>query len=468
MQRHATAVQGKTARRSKLADFVRDYRAKAGLTQAGLACLLGIESLQYVSKLETGRIVVPSKEFLGALATHTGQSVDQLLTLSRRSVAQPAGGPSWREDEASDRPVKLVFGHCLWGAPIFLAAHRGMIPQFLVASYALRDEPSRSAQPCWIVPDEVAVETPGPGATRAVPWSAVKILDMLEKEEIDLGAIPGNIIWGRGAYQRFMRIGTIVDSATGCTFVCKAGTFEVADSLLSTRDLFKLLLGYVERHDAEVRIAVEVGTVADTYLCRVLDPAEEILKLSQQNRGLIDAAERLSVDRVRWHCESSTLATMSFDALGELCADTEKANLLGVITWEPHASWLHAQDRSRDGVCSIRLHFSPDNRGQLTPVSFDLVMLRTSEIRPPLRLALIKLMQRLWQNATLLSELDGTSFNQEHLARVGEYFGFGARARRGRPLQQELDNVLRAIQNVRYCVHWAMETQALVAAMPAA
>jgi hypothetical protein len=170
----------------------------------------------------------------------------------------------------------------------------------------------------------------------------------------------------------------------------------------------------------------------------------------------------LTPDRLRWHCENSAFATSSYGELQEQCAASEHADLLGVITWEPHATWLEQQADANGVLCRFPLHFSPDQRGRLALVSFDLVMLRTSGLSRAMRLALAKLMQKLWQNAALLSELEGTSFDREYLGRIAYYFGLPHSSQGAERTREHFASTLTAIQSIRYSVHWAMESQSVI------
>jgi hypothetical protein len=95
-------------------------------------------------------------------------------------------------------------------------------------------------------------------------------------------------------------------------------------------------------------------------------------------------------------------------------------------------------------------------------MSFDIVTLRSSALTDTLRLALTKLLQRIWQNSTVLSELDGTSFDTDPLNRIAAYFGLLGPA--DRPYANN-DRVRAAIDGIRYSTHWAMESQALIHAV---
>lgn len=256
---------------TRLSEFVSEYRLQEGLTQVELERALDIAGPHYVSKVETGRVVRPSRKFIQSMAAKTDRSEQELRSLSREPLLLDATQGA-EKSGASAAQYRLAFGHCLWGAPIFLAAHRGMVPEFSVASYSISDsEDYGSDTPVWIQPEDYDVEVPGPGSQQTRPWSAVKVLDLVEKEIVHVGVVPGNVIWGRGINQRFLRLGSIVDSTTGCTFICDASKFSVNANVLSTRELFDFVSSYVLQNNTAVRVAVEVGTVADIYLQKMFD-----------------------------------------------------------------------------------------------------------------------------------------------------------------------------------------------------
>ncbi|MGH8655369.1 MAG: hypothetical protein ACREYE_25790 [Gammaproteobacteria bacterium] len=177
-------------------------------------------------------------------------------------------------------------------------------------------------------------------------------------------------------------------------------------------------------------------------------------------RMSIDPAA-LRADRISWHCESSTLARVSFEELKEQCRREQNAELLGIITWEPHASWLRMLETSGTSLLKVPLYFSPDQAGRMKHMSFDLVMLRTATLDDEKRAALLRLFQKVWQNAVLLSEMDGSSFDTDPLTRIGVYFGFMDKSNAARTSPALLDKVRAAVQGIRYSVHLAMESQLL-------
>ena len=448
--------------RSRLSEFVREYRLEKGLTQIELERALGIAGPHYVSKVETGRIASPSRKFVKSMAEQTGRSEQELRSLSREPLQQNT--QSLDQNGVSSAPFRLAFGHCLWGAPVFLAAHRGMIPEFSVASYSLqKPEDQAESTPAWIQPEVYDMEVPGPGAECARAWSAVKVLDLVEKEIVHIGVVPGNVIWGRGINQRFMRLGSIVDSTTGCTFICDSSKFSINARVLSTRELFNHISKYVLKNNTSVRIAVEVGTVADIYLQKIFEHASESHSAENDSKERADLSKTLLPENMRWHCESGELAHASFNELKKRCFAETGSELLGVISWEPHVNWLETSQSAEASLKKFPLHFSPNGQGQISHMSFDLVTLRTAHFNHELRSALIKLMQKLWQNATLLSELDGTGFDTDPVRRVAKYFGFSDIETNDIALNmRDAEKVRSAVQGIRYSVHWAMENQSSI------
>src|SRR5262249_40529907 len=110
------------------------------------------------------------------------------------------------------------FGHSLWGAPIFHAAHEGRLSDFAITSFARTSSSGivSGGDLVWIEPRK-SMPAPGPGNSDLVALSAAGILALLRQGEADIGAIPGNIV----PENTFIRIATVVDSAAGCAFVCE-------------------------------------------------------------------------------------------------------------------------------------------------------------------------------------------------------------------------------------------------------
>lgn len=428
-----------------LAQFVRTVRYGAGVTQSELADVLGNVSPQYISKIETGRIKKPTRTFLQSIAEFSQTPMTELASMLSVSRSVADNDATYR-----GRQYRLVFGHCLWGAPIFLAAHRGMLPEFQVASFSKRSD----RQPAWITADAKIEQAPRPGSLDCEPWSAVRILDALEKEEIDVGAVPGNILWGRRRFQRFSKIGTVVDSATGCTFVANSALIDMPPAVISTRKFGELIMSARRRLGKDVRVGVETGTVAEDYLHHAF---------TEPNRALPPSELSIAPSDIAWHCENSELVSRTFEDLSAQCRNEHSAELLGMVTWEPHASWLanSSIDSTSKPLIKLPLYFNPDSAGRLTHMSFDLVTLITTAIDSETRVAFSKLIQKVWQNAVLLTEMDGSSFDTDPLNRVARYFGYASADNLSR---RALDDVRKAVAGIRYSVHWAMESPLLAEA----
>src|ERR1043165_167421 len=199
--------------RTQLGARLRRFREKEALTLDQLRGRLGFGTIDYISKVENGRIKQPKQRFLEALANVMNTTVEELAELS---VSPAPEAPLAEPIPRLSRPTlfKLVFGHSLWGAPIFEAAHGERIPQFNVTSFAEPDIDCSVATTKlgWIQPNST-FPTPRPGSG-LVALSAANVVALLRRGEADVGALPGNIV-----PSDFIRVGTVVDSVAGCTFV---------------------------------------------------------------------------------------------------------------------------------------------------------------------------------------------------------------------------------------------------------
>ena len=106
---------------------------------------------RYVSKVESGQIRRPHRDFFEALSRVTAVSVEEL----KRRASEPA---SVAVPTTPRREPRILFGHALWGVPVFLAAAGGYLPGFKVASLKPNDGIER-----WI--------EPGSGLAAFANWS---------------------------------------------------------------------------------------------------------------------------------------------------------------------------------------------------------------------------------------------------------------------------------------------------------
>src|SRR6266849_2294078 len=182
-----------TGRRTLLSNLLRDYRLEHRLKQTDLQKRLGCGP-GYISKVETGLIGTPESEFLRALSRETGKTVDELVGLSQQAEESSEVDQLIPRLPVARHEFKLAFGHSLWGAPLFHAAHEGRIPEFAVTSSARSKSSGVDfSQPVWIEADRI-VQSPGPGISELAALSSVDVLTLLRRGEADVGALPGNIV----------------------------------------------------------------------------------------------------------------------------------------------------------------------------------------------------------------------------------------------------------------------------------
>jgi transcriptional regulator with XRE-family HTH domain len=448
-------------RKTLLSKFLREYRKQNNLKQIELQEKLGYGRQGYISKIETGLIGTPDAEFLKALAREVGKTVDELIALSRQPEESEETDQLLPQITVPENEFKLVFGHSLWGAPIFHAAYEGRIQEFAVTSFASLNPQAglRRLEPIWITPTQIA-RTPGPGVSDLAAFSAVDVLTLLRKGEADVGAVPGDIV-----PEDFIRIGTIVDSAAGCTFVCRKEKFEEWEKegshrprrqssreaptstglnpmVFDTNDLCKII---ENENDAgkKVRIGVEENTIAYEYLKDICEQ---------------DRTHPLQVKDVKWKLRSSELAIKSVTTLERECrSEYPPSDLIGVIVWEPHATWMTLIENAETGreLKKVPIHFTPSSLGRPHHLSYELVIRqnRIGRMNPrekELRSAVSKLMYELWDSANRLNKLSKWSVDHGMIEQLAEYFRFaGDDAEDG-----AIERTLNAVGSILYSVRW--------------
>lgn len=423
MPRTTTRQRGPT----QLSEMVKAKRELEGWTQQQLDAQLGLKK-QYVAKLESGRIKVPGQEILGALAQFLGVSTDHLARAASRTAGEQADGHALVvAPQTGGRPsptLRLVFGHCTWAAPIVLALANGHIRDvnLLTASFAPADDADELVWWSHVEferlrdPDAtVEVPTPrrelkiplDPGAAPPVPLaeekkvlatiSARRALRLLELGKAEMAVIPASII---NREDPLDVLATIVDSATGCTFIsrhpCQSDDHkdsQTTQDAMSTSELaqslgihFKGLTSLDGSSTGNPRpmIAAESRTVAADYL-------KDIARhLGKEARDL------------HWSVDTALLQTHSFKELELMCQNDVGGQLLGVVAWEPHASWIcHRQDPL---LLKRLLQLSPSVTCAPLHLTFDLVVHRQSTI--PMR-DLWHIVAGLWKAAGQIRRLDG-------------------------------------------------------------
>jgi transcriptional regulator with XRE-family HTH domain len=463
----------KSQRITALGDFVRKLRKEKGWSQKELDEKLGLKNRPgYVSKIETGTLQKPDDDFFVALARLVAKPIDDLKELSaRRFSPNPGASEPLSRLAASAHPYKIAFGHCIWGAPLVFAVGKGLIPQFETTSFADKDGPV-FVNEGWM---KGAMKVPGPFSPdpKLESLSANNVLRMLERGEVDLAAVPGNVLVD-SRLSWLVRVATLVDSASGCSLVCDhsileslrrqatkrsmdaARHCEESEDGVSAEDLGQLLVRQHEGDRAKhSRLALELGTVAEGLLRDAL--------------ARIDAKKAADI---WWNVvlpfSNSDLALENTMRVAR--EEYVKGNAgLGIITWEPHATWTVTFNPS---MSKCPIHFRRGPNGRPTHLTFELVMRRddANSVEPrsrELRLAIYRLVQHLGDCAERLNRIDTDSLAADQQAVVlnGQYFNLskdknGKHAEKivEKPLFYGRDaygDTISAIGGVRYAVHWA-------------
>lgn len=466
-----------TASPTLLGERLRQWRKDNQLTQTDVKGRLASRgwvdgSVDYLSKIETGRIKrSPDEAFLAALALEWNQNIDQV-----RGLCAPRGDSHGILEQSalpsSTGAFKLVFGHSLWGAPLFEAAHGGYIKNFQMASF-FHDLPADgSSTPilAWVKPGE-QFPTPRPRSTLAA-LSASDVVELLRKKEADVGALPGTVAKENDDLEI---VGTIVDSVAGCTFVCEAdkldewqkeGLLVPPKSLrrqqpddrdnrpftspVSTRDLYEV---FRFEKGTKSRISFRVGAEEDTVAYDFLRDA-----CDQDRKATILLRD------IHWHFRTRDLTQVSFGALKRDCQERVHAKLVGAIVWEPHATWMRLLQDKTAQLRKIPLNFAPGELGRPKHYTYVVVVPRNlltdrNSRRRELINAIAELMAVLDTRAERLNNLSPNRRSETDLERLSRYFGLIKDHDDGSPL---LDWTLDAVGSILYSVRWTTRGRDLV------
>jgi transcriptional regulator with XRE-family HTH domain len=454
-------------RRTLLGKLLRDYRLKNELTQTELQLRLGCGGQGYISKVETGLIATPDSDFLAAMAKEVKKDVAELIALSQQPEEPEVVDQPLPKMSVSSHEFRLAFGHSLWGAPIFHATFEGRIPEFAVTSFAKANgkggiDPSNLI---WLEPGFIP-SSPGPGNDDLSALASVDVLTLLRQGKVDVGAIPGNIV-----PEDFVRIGTIVDSAAGCTLVCTGQQFPQlkeyegfqsnqrgnknskvsgtsADSMaLETRALADLI-NNEKRRDKIARIGVEENTIADEFLRDICDR---------------DPSNKLVLKDLKWHLRSSELSGKSLSRLRKECAaERHGSDLLGVIVWEPHASWMTiiGESEGDETLRKVPIHFSPSELGRPHHLSYEIVIRgnkigRMNPKEKELRAAVSNLLYELWDSGNRLNKLRKDSADNGTIEQLAKYYKLNGLA--DEVNDQTIERTLKAVGSILYSVRWDVQ-----------
>jgi len=502
---------------SMLAELVRTQRERMALSQDEFLAELGFARKQYQSKVETGAIKVPDEAYLSGLSRLVKRPVAELKRLSTlQAGGRLPSGLSGLDPLVFDRDgageFGLFFGHCVWAAPLFLAASVGRNTSFRMVSYGSRSAPDQPYVPSSIkFVEHIAAEPSLTGDLKPYTAADVKQLMLNKKGGIHVGAMPGEVI-DDDFREEFFSLGTLVDSAAGCTLVCRTADYQDWRHLLGitapaagaplsssrdpransrnprssnqtkaaqrstathlqTRDLGRLL-GLLERRRAErgdkspqpgrFKVGVETETVAERFLDDACGHATQLSIDDRHYRIDREKEEVLKFDLNRiawnfrhpdlWQYRNEEAKRGAFARLEEDFArrypepepgQAERPELIGVITWEPQASWL---DDHQGKFTKIPLSFSPTRLVRPNHLTFELVVQRASVLPGAPRArelgqALLVLMEDLAAMGRKLNKLTPESQDPELIRRLMWYFDF-----------EDPEETLAAVGSVRYTV----------------
>jgi len=446
-------------RPTELSRFVRDFRERSGYSQSELLVLLNRElpghplPPKYVSIVETGARLNLEARFFSALSKLSGQSIERLQTQQRIPIqSAPASGSLGSPPPSY--PVRIACGHVIWAAPILAAAIDGRLPGISIATFAeskMDAELLSADKAVWVesgkwpvLPRDLEglrMKVPAPlrkEESPSWPLSARDVLRWLREGNVDIIGVPGGLVEHN---RDFMRIGRIVDSATGCTLVCSK---ELSDRLQPNERATwpyqtvttDQLCATLSAGDSAWRIGAEEGTVAWQFLEAAC---------MKGGRDLSD---------IPWDCPNRVLTTSSFGMLQSRLRSEmrdDDIRLAGVVTWEPHASWLI--DQSEEEPRAFPMQLSPNHRGEPRHLTFDLFILRRRSEDPLLGRVVDDLLWKSWQAAIELQQLSSATFNP-HMKALSAYYSVG-----GKSKKEISENLTRMIGGCRFAVSMDIENQ---------
>ncbi len=422
--------KAKTHPRTKFAEFLR--KARGEFTQGEfqekyLDC--GPAKNQYLSKVETGIIRQPNDGFLQAVSDYTKTPLSELRQMCEESAESA---------ERGENQFRLLFGHCIWAAPLVLVAREGKLPMFKFASFGRKEDDTWNFGNTWIKGDSMG-DIPGRGANLPT-MSGHDVRILLEKGQADVAALPWEVIERNDL--EFERVASIVDTWTGCTFVTTKENLAATQGSLpndpSTEDLGNYLVKLADaRGKTRLRVVAERGTAAEKYL----RDAEHWITKHHPGHSILHGDDVLSNQPNR------NLADSDYGAIQNACGGV----LAGVITWEPHATWLKQRDKHADSsLQSFRLHFKGSD--QPRRLTFDLVTYIGRQTRSEgFYSSLLDLVYRLhlWAERLTSVSIEGKPevWDHEMLLNLGRYFNLTGD-------RNVIGPVSDALKGIRYRVIW--------------
>lgn len=312
-------------------------------------------------------------------------------------------------------------------------------------------------------------------ALRISPLSAGDALAWLKQGWADVAAVPRALF---NEDKSLLRVGQLVDSSAGCTLLC---TKELGQCLIgnddwksvcltwgtkstrvrrfdrTTHDLGRAIGELRSRHPGKhIGIGAERGTVAQRFLEEACEDAREReeceasrIQVNVQSRlfhiatfeGIRDFIGRVqngnggqTVQQTPAPAPASTsrrsMPRESTKESGRQAGSQETRpgaprELLGLITWEPHATWLlnRSREASEDPLAAISLRRSPDPTKHCPRhLEFDLVIQNSRANDAALVRHISHLLTQVWQVSEELARLKPGALHDliEPLAR---YYG---------------------------------------------
>ena len=420
----------------------------------------------YVTKVESGLIDKNfASDFLEALARVSNETLESVRQIASAQRPQRDTPGIEQGNGATAARFKLVFGHCIWGAPIALAALQKTIKQFRVGSFFEPETASKEGAPLtkkkiqWIDDQNFEIfksDVPGYKTYETVKSiSAVDAVELLIHGLVDVIAVPGNVAQTRSG---LTRIASVVDSASGCTLVYNkdfANVLRAARVNLKSKDdsvgmVFADDLAVAVWRNPGVLIGLEPGTVADVLLSKGC------------SRGL-NALLREKVDAT-----SAPRPKKADDMIAQIAMDWKTSDRKApplfntgghngprsVLTWFPQAAWLKKYSGLDLNLQTVYFPFGVDGRPE--HITFDLVV-RTETVNSTvqnaadLRNALVDLLAVVADCAQDLNKFSSTDVSSDRnmLRLLAWYFDLNNNDAPD-PTDRPSPGILEAIGAVRF------------------
>jgi transcriptional regulator with XRE-family HTH domain len=439
----------KTADWSELGAFIKKFREERGLTQTRLDEELHLNpKLLYTGKVERGDIKSPNDAFLEALSSYTGTSVEKLREMSRTPVASMRQG---RIDTVSDggrkSPLKLLFTHSLWSAPVVLAAARNLAPEFQMASR--RD--GESGEASWLGVSGLEESTRA-GRKADTPFAVSDILRDLSRGSVDVAIVPGSTV---ASYRGFQRIATLVDSAAGCYLVMTEKDIREyrknlsIDRNINTKELGQLIMTAVAA-GVKPLFCIEENTMAQRCLEAAAEAAAKAAR-EEEVRGGSRPKQRQEIPpstAMRLHVPGNELTGMSFESLkSRIPGDKTDQQLLGVITWAPHCYLLRrAQIESgNEEVRVLPIRLMPTPEGRPRHLTYEIITRELAPVTADFRSALVNLVRQIWYCCDSIRDVSLDNYSSESVATLGDYFGLST------------EDTIQGLQSILFSVKYDVE-----------